>query len=156
MGIDRDFPMTGTQAKALIVGLLAMGAFGAALFGGVIPGLKPNYAEPTVVEVNGESYYFTTVSLTAPGFFQNTTSPQSFAFHNVTFALWVSNWYSPLDRLVQGNGTESNGTVYSFVLGESATPPVNTTLYVSPDRWFAVYWPGGPLAGSSVELMVHT
>ena len=147
--------MTTAQAKALIVGLLVMGAFGASLFGGVIPGLRPNYTEPTVVEVNGTSYYFTTVSLTTPSVFQNSTSPQSFAFHNVTFALWVSNWYLLLDRLVQGNGTEANGTVYSFVLGESTTPPVNTTLFVSPDRWFAVYWPGGPLAGPSVELMVH-
>jgi hypothetical protein len=155
MGIDRDFPMTGTQAKALIVGLLVMGAFGAALFGGAIPGLKPTYSEPKVVVVDGEPYDFTTVSLTTPTLPLDYTSPQSFALHNVTFALWVSNWFSLSGGLVHGNGTEANGTVYSFILGESTSPPVNATLFVSSDRGFAVYWPGGPLSGSSVTLMVH-
>ncbi len=147
--------MTGTQGKALIVGLLVMGAFGAALFGGAIPGLKPNYSEPNVVVVGGESYDFTTVGLTTPTLPLDHTSPQSFAFHNVTFALWVTHWYSLSGGLVYGNGTEPNGTVYAFVLGESTSPPVNTTLFVSPDREFAVYWPGGLLSGSSVNLMVR-
>jgi len=153
--MERDFPMTGTQGKALVVGLLVMAAFGAALFGGAIPGLKPNYSEPNVVVISGEPYDFTTVSLTTPSLLLDHTSPQSFAFHNVTFELWVSHWYSLSGGLVYGNGTESSGTVYAFVLGESADPPVNTTLFVSPDHEFAAYWPGGPLSGSSVNLMVR-
>jgi len=155
MGIDQDFPTTRTQAKVLIVGLVVMGAFGAALFGGAIPGLKPNYSERTSLVLDGERYYFTVVSLSMPGLFLNSTAPESFAFHNVTFALWVSNWNVVGGGLVRGNGTEANGTVYAFVLGESASPPVNTTLFLSPDRAFAVYWPGGPLGGNSERLMVH-
>jgi len=153
--MDQDFPMTGAQGKALIVGLLVMVAFGAALFGGAIPGLKPTYSEPNVVVIRGEPYDFTAVSLATPSLPLDHTSPQSFAFHNVTFALWVSQWYSLSGGLVYGNGTESNGTVYAFILGESASPPVNTTLFVSPDHEFATYWPGGPLSGSSVNLMVR-
>ncbi len=155
MRIDQDFPTTGTQAKALIVGLVVMAAFGAALFGGAIPGLKPNYSEPSTLMLDGEPSYFTGVSLTFPAFLLNYSLPESYAFHNVTFTLWVSNWNSFAGGLVHGNGTEPNGTVYPFVLGESTTPPVNATFYLSPDRVFAVYWPGGLLGGNSVRLMVH-
>ncbi|HEY1198941.1 MAG TPA: hypothetical protein VGG32_09520 [Thermoplasmata archaeon] len=155
MGMDQDFPITGTQVKVLLVGLLVMGAFGAALFGGTIPGLKPNYSQPNFLVVGGEPYYFTTLSLAMPNLFLNYTLPQSFTFHNVTFALWVSGWGLFSGGLVHGNGTEADGTVYAFVLGESTTPPVNTTLFLSPDRLFAVYWLGGLLGGTSVRLMVH-
>lgn len=157
MALDQDFPITRTQAKVLVIGLLVMGAFGAALFGGALPGLRPNYSEPNVIVVEGQSYFFTVVTVPTPALLSNLnySSPQSFAFRNVTFALWVSNWGSFLGGLVRGNGTEPNGTVYPFVLGESVVPPVNTTLFLSPDRLFAVYWPGGPLGGSSVRLMVH-
>lgn len=155
MGIDQDFPMTGTQAKILVVGLVVMAVFGAALFGGAIPGLKPNYTEPSTILVEGEPYYFTSVSLTPPGLLSNHTLPQPYTFHNVTFELWVTNWGSLRGGLVHGNGTEANGTSYPFLLGESVSPPVNTTLFVSPDRLFGAYWPGGLLGGTSVLLMVH-
>jgi hypothetical protein len=155
MGMDQDFPISATQAKVLLVGLLVMGAFGAALFGGAIPGLKPNYSAPNYLVVDGEPYYYTAVALPTPSLFSNQTDPHSFAFHNVTFVLWVSNWNWFTGGLVHGNGTEANGTVYSFVLGESVAPPVNATLFLSPDRLFAVYWPGGQLGGSSVRLMVR-
>jgi hypothetical protein len=155
MGMDRDFPMTAAQAKVLIVGLVVMAAFGAALFGGFIPGLKPNYSAPNILVLNGERFYFTTVFPATPFFPGNSTLPQSFTFHNVSFALWVSNWYSPNGGLVHGNGTELNGTVYSFVLGFSTIPPLNATQFISPDRVFAVSWPGGILGGPGVRLMVH-
>lgn len=151
----QDFPMTRTQAKVLIVGLVVMGAFGIALFGGAIPGLKPNYSEPSTLTLNGEQYYYETVFLSTPLFPLNTSSPQPTIFHNVTFELWVSNWYGYMGGLVRGNGTETNGTTYAFVLGESSIPPVNTTLFISPDREFAVAWPGGILGGSGVRLMVQ-
>lgn len=154
--IDGNFPMTATQAKAVIVGLVVMGAFGAALFGGAIPGLKPNFSGPNVVYLEGQRYYSTTFFLATPLFPGNASAPQSVTFYNVTFELWVSNWNSPTGGLVHGNGTEANGTVYSFVLGISVNPPENTTLYISPDRAFAASWPGGPLAGFWVHLMVRT
>lgn len=155
MGMDRDFPMTATQAKVLLVGLVVMGGFGIALFSGAIPGLKPNYAASNIVVLNGTRYDTTTVSLPSPFFPQNQTLPQSFPFHNVTFELWLTNWWKLSGGQVHGNGTEENGTVYSFVLGESTSPPADTRLFVSPDRAFAVYWEGGLLAGTGVELMVR-
>jgi len=155
MGMDKDFPITTAQVKALIVGLLVMGGFGAALFGGAIPGLKPNYSEPNILVLNGERYYFTTFFLSTPTYPSNQTAPQSVTFYDVNFTLWVSNWFAFTGGLVHGNGTETNGTVYSFVLGQSSIPPANSTLFVSPDSVFAIYWAGGPLAGSWVHLMVH-
>ncbi len=155
MGMDRDFPITGTQAKVLLVGLVVMAAFGAALFGGAIPGLKPNYSAPNILVLDGGRYYFTTFFLTMPLFPVNHTSPESTSFHNVSFSLWLTNWYTLSGGIVHGNGTEPNGTVYSFALGDSFAPPVNTTLFVSPDNLFAVYWPGGLLGGPGARLMVH-
>ena len=155
MVLERDFPITRTQAKVLVIGLFVMGAFGAALFGGAIPGLRPNYSAPSVIVVDGQPYYYTVVTVPTPGLFSNHSSPEAFAFHNITFHLWVTNWGSVTGGLVRGNGTETNGTVYSFVLGESVTPAVNATLFLSPDRLFGVYWSGGLLGGSAVRLMVH-
>jgi hypothetical protein len=153
--MEQDFPITKTQLKVLLVGLLVMAVFGAALFGGAIPGLRPNFTPPSFLYIDGEPYYYTTVNLGMPNLFSNETTPVSFAFHNVTFVMWIANWGSFTGGIVRGNGTETNGTTYPFVLGQSVVPPVNTSLYVSPDRLFAVYWPGGPLAGSSVRLMVR-
>lgn len=153
--MDRDFPITRSQATVLLVGLVVMAVFGAALFGGAIPGLKPNYSTPTVLVLDGQQYHFTTFFFNQPFYPLNHTSPQFTSFHNVSFAIWVTNWYSPWGGIVHGNGTETNGTVYSFELGDSPAPRVNTTLFVSPDHQFAVYWPGGVLGGFSVRLMVH-
>jgi len=155
MGMDRDFPITSTQLRFLVVGLVVLAAFGAALFGGAIPGLKPNYSAPAYIVIDDQRYYYTTVFLATPFFPNNSTLPQTFTFENVTFELWVSNWYSSTGGLVHGNGTEPNGTVYPFLLGDSVVPPVNTTLFVSPDRLFAVYWQGGFGGGFWVRLMVH-
>jgi len=155
MSLDRDYPLSRTQGRVLLVGLVVMMAFGAALFGGLIPGLKPNYAPPSTITVDGEPYYYTYVVLNFPAIFSNHTSPQSFAFHNVSFLLWVTNWYDPSGGLVHGNGTEPNGSVYSFVLGRSSIPPLNVSLYISPDRLFAVYWSAGVLGGPWVTLMVR-
>lgn len=147
--------MTRTQTKVLVIGLVVMVVFGAALFGGLIPGLKPNYAGTDVTELNGVQYYFTVVYLLTPFYPANQTAPQPFVFHNVTFLLWVTNWFGFTGGLVRGNGTESNGTAYSFVLGESYNPRVNASLFISPDREFAVYWPTGVLGGPGVRLMVR-
>lgn len=147
--------MSRAQVKVLVVGLVAMGVFGAALFGGLIPGLKPNYTMPATISLNGEPYYYTTVPLSWPALLNNTTVPQVFLFHNVSFWLWITNWGSPTGALVHGNGTELNGTEFGFVLGESISPTVNTTLFISPDHVFAVSYRGGLLAGPWVQLMVH-
>lgn len=147
--------MSRTQVRVLVVGLVIMAVIGGLLFGGVLPGLKPNYSEPTTVTIGGEAYYYTLVKLRAPALLSNSTTPQSFLFHNISFFLWVTNWNSFSGGLVWGNGTEPNGTVSNFVLGMSVNPPVDSELYVAPDRAFAVSWPGGWFGGTTVRLMVR-
>lgn len=155
MSFDHDYPMTRTQVRVLVVGLLVMAVFGAALFGGAIPGLTPNYAPPSFLELDGQPYYYTTVTVAPLLPLGTSTPPAYFPFHNVTFAIWISDWYSLTGGMVNGNGTELNGTVYSFALGVSVHPPSNVTLFVSPDHVFAVYWGGGVFGGNSVRLMVR-
>ena len=155
MSLDKDYPMSRTQARVLVVGLVTMAVIGGLLFGGIIPGLKPNYSEPATVTIGGESYYYTQVKLQSPALFSNSTTPQAFLFHNISFFLWVTNWNSFTGGLVWGNGTEPNGTVSHFVLGQSKNPPVDVDFYVAPDRAFAVSWPGGWFAGTTVRLMVR-
>jgi hypothetical protein len=155
MSIDRDYPPSKTQVRVLLVGLVILMAIGAALFGGFIPGLKPNYAPPATITVDGEPYYYTSVPLELPAILSNHTSPQSYTFHNLSFHLWVTNWYELSGGLVHGNATERNGSVYAFVLGQSSSPPVNASLFVSPDRLFAVSWTGGLLGLPWVMLMVR-
>ncbi|HYA70122.1 MAG TPA: hypothetical protein VEH28_01965 [Thermoplasmata archaeon] len=155
MSIDDDFPMSRTQARVLVAGLVIMGVLGVALFGGLIPGLKPNYTMPATLSLDGREYYYTSVLLNSPAILSNLTAPQPFSFHNVSFWLWVTNWGSPAGALVHGNGTEPNGTAFPFVLGQSNLPPVSATLFVSPDYYFAVSWGGGLLGGPWVELFVR-
>jgi len=147
--------MTRGQVRVLLVGLLVIGGFGAALFGGAIPGLKPNYTAPATVFLNGATYYYATVLLNWPAPLANSTAPEPFVFHHVSFWLWMTEWGSPIGALVNGNGTEPNGTVFSFVLGESPVTHVQSILYTSPDRLFAVSWNGGFLGGPMVAVMVH-
>jgi hypothetical protein len=156
MGIDQDFPISRTQARVLVIGLVVMSAIGVAVFGGFIPGLKVSPSGPATVLVQGESYYYTTVMISLPQPFSNTSTPTVTVFHNVTFALWFIHWDWVTGALVQGNGTESNGTVYAFVLGVTGFPLQNDTLFLSPDHWFGAFWPGLSASGSSVRLLVHT
>ena len=153
--MDKDYPMTRTQVKVLIIGLVVLGGIGVALFGGAIPGIKPNFSQINVLIVDGVSYDFTLAYLSHASVASNSSSPEAFLFDNVTFQLWVSAWNQLTGGLVHGNGTEQNGTTYAFVLGQSSSPPVNTTLFISPDREFGAYWAGGPLGGPFVHLLVR-
>ncbi|HTT45637.1 MAG TPA: hypothetical protein VMH38_06440 [Thermoplasmata archaeon] len=154
MSIDQDYPMSPTQKRVLVIGLVVLGVCFAALFGGFVPGLKPNLTNPSTIVIDGESYYYSAVVLNLPLAFTNHTSPQAFLFHNVSFSLWVTNWGGPSGGLVRGNITEPNGTVSSFVLGEAVMASQNSTLYVTPDHLAAVYWGGGVFGGPRVWLMV--
>jgi len=155
MSLDQDYPLSRVQVRVLVIGTVVLAVFFGALFGGLIPGLTPNYAAPSTVVVDGISYDYAKVNVNEPPILSNTTTPQTFLFHNASFTLWVTNWGSFTGGLVRGNGTEPNGSTFSFVLGHSESPPVNATLFVSPDRAVAVSWPGGPLAGTQVWLMVR-
>jgi len=154
MGMDQDFPMTRTQLRVLAVGLLAMAIVGVVVFGGFVPGVRPA-PTPSTIEVNGQPYYFTVESLAPPALLENVSPPQQFVFHHVTFVLWIVNWYSVTGPELYGNGTELNGTTYSFVLGIPGSTTGGTNQFLSPDLLFGVYWLGGLLAGNTARLMVH-
>ncbi len=153
MTMERDFPIGRRAAIVLIVGLVVMGVLGVALFGGLLPGLKPNYAAPNVTTLDGHLYYLQTTLLKAP-FLTNTSAPWNVSFRDVTFTLWLTDWYSVSGGLVHGTGTEANGSASSFTLGilSNGSRPA---LYLSPDDLWAVEWSGGWLGGQFVQLLVR-
>lgn len=155
MGIEGDFPMTRTQTRVLVVGLVVMASVGLALFGGWIPGIQPGSSAPSTVVIDGQTYFDEAVSLPAPFLFANTTVPQSFHFHNVTFWFWVTNWYSVSGAELHGNGTELNGTAQAFTLGLPEQPGENNTTYLSPDRVFGVSWEGSLFYENLVQIFVR-
>lgn len=131
--------------------LVAMAVFGIALFGGLIPGLRPNYAEPSTIVVQGQSYFWTDYSFPWPYPPANTSTPTAVMFHNVTFRIWVTNWYSAIGGVVRGNGTEPNGSNYAFRLGAAVLGPNASALFLSPDKAFGAAWSGQTF----VELLVR-
>ena len=70
------------------------------------------------------------------------TSPSTVLFHNVTFRTWVTNWSIFGGAYFRGNATETNGTVYSFVLGGPPFAPGRTEEYVAPGGAVAAEWTG--------------
>lgn len=153
MVMDRDFPMSALQKKVLVVGLAVMAVFGLALFGGFIPGIKPNYSEPTIDLVDGHLYYVEASGLHFP-FLTNSTSPWNVTFHNVSFQLEMTGWFYFTGGILQGTGTEPNGTHYSFVLGQLPNGS-RPELYISPDRVFGADWGGDWFGSLSVLLLVE-
>lgn len=153
MVMDRDFPMTRLQWRVLVVGLVVLAAVGIALFGGFIPGLKPNYSQAAIVTVDGRSYYVEPSPLHYP-ILTNSTSPWNVTFHNVSFQFEMTGWFYFTGGILQGTGTELNGTHYSFVLGllPNGSRP---TLYLSPDGVFGANWAGGWFGSISVVLLVE-
>jgi len=148
--MERTARSVPLRYKVGALGFVAIAIFGIALFGGFIPGLRPNYTEPSTVDVRGLSYYWANYAFPWPYPPANTTAPSEVEFHNVTFHIWVTNWYSGTGGYVNGNGTERNGSVYTFRLGGSGLSANASTLYVSPDTEFGAAWDGQ----SFVELLV--
>jgi hypothetical protein len=153
MVLDRDYPMTRRGVVILVVGLIVMAVLGAALFGGYLPGLHPTFTLPSTRVIGGHTYNVLETPLRTP-FGANSTGPWNVTFENVSFYLWLSNWYSATGGIVHGNGTEANGTTYWFVLGNLLPNGTRTMLYVSPDLAFGVYWLGGIIGGFYVQLLV--
>ncbi|HYA57714.1 MAG TPA: hypothetical protein VEH57_04520 [Thermoplasmata archaeon] len=141
--MDRDYPMTRGQQKVLAVGLLVMVLIGVALFAGLIPGLKPNYNAPSVVTYDGREYYYATERVPLPPILSNSSTPERLVFHNVTFWVWVSHWYSLTPGVLEGNVTLTNGSTYSFMLGGPPMLPTWVTSYVSPGHTAVVLWNNG-------------
>jgi hypothetical protein len=151
--MDRDFPMSRRDVGILVVGLVILMAVGIALFGGLLPGIHPNLAIPDVVTVQGHQFYVEVSPLHVP-FFANQTSPWNVTFRNVTFRLWLTNWYSATGGVVHGVGTEPNGTSAAFTLGAALPNGSRVSLYLAPDFGWGVWWTGGFAGGYSVQLLV--
>lgn len=154
MHMDLDFPMSKRQKIALVIGLLVLGSIGAALFGGAIPGIHPNFSAPVVVTLNGHRYYAEVIPLPLPFFPQNVTPAVNITFHNVTFELQLTDWYSLYGCSLVGHGTEMNGTTYSYVLGGAQAFPEHALTWISPDNEFGLWWLGGLFGKLSAQLFV--
>jgi len=158
--MDRDYPPTPRQTRVTLLGLVVIAVIGILLFGGLIPGLHPNYSSPTTVTYDGHVYYYASVPVPWAPIGSNFSTPERLLLHNVTFWVWVTNWYSLTGGVLRGNVTVLNGSVYSFALG---SPEVNRTyspLFESPGGAVVVVWAGGldfqplvevPAAGSTPD-----
>jgi hypothetical protein len=140
--IPKPLPSRRRVVTIVAVYSLAIG-FGVALFSGSIPGLGGHF--PTTVSLYGHEYYPEWYSLPTPAFGSNSTAATSTAFHNVTFAIWVTNWGNLQmgSAFVHTRAVEANGTNLSFVLGGWGSDDFRGDVYVSPDRTVAAEWPGG-------------
>lgn len=144
--MDRDYPITPRQWKVTAAALGAAGIAGILLFGGLIPGLHPNYTTSPLTTLDGRSYYWRELSVPIPWPGTDRTKPTEGSFHNVTFWTWVTNWSILGGTYYHGNASEPNGTVYAFVLGSFRDAANWTGLYVAPGGAIAVEWAGGTTA----------
>ena len=130
------------RLKIGAIGFVVIAVFGFALFAGFIPGLHPRYSNPATIEVRGLPYYWTNYEFPWPIYPANTTEPTPVLFHDVNFSIWVTHWYIGENWYVEGNGTEPNGTVYSFQLTSATLGSNATSMFVSPDDEFGAVWHG--------------
>jgi hypothetical protein len=141
-------PLTRRRVVSIVAVYAVCLAFGALLFSGNFPGIPGHFTSN--VEINGREYYSTWYPLPFPTLGSNSTPPATVTFQNVTFWLWETGWGNPQGAFVHGNGTDLNGSSYSFLLGGPALNANRTTLFVSPDGTFGAYWNGQLF----VELLV--
>lgn len=155
MVLDQDFPISRRQAQITVVGLVVMAVSGILLFGGFLPGLHPDFSAPAIVTLDGHSYYIEPTVLQVPLPVGTSSGPWNVTFHNVTFTLWLTGWYSGPGGIVHGIGTEPNGTAYPFSLGGYAANGTRANLFLSPDSAFGCAWTGGPFGGVTAQLLVE-
>ncbi len=155
MVMDQDYPMTRRAAIVMVIGLVVMAGIGVALFGGYLTGVKASIPSTWTTTVNGHTFDATYTPLHAP-LFSDHTAPWNVTFRNVTFRLWLSNWNPLLGGVVNGIGTEPNGTAYSFALGNPLPNGTHVLLFLAPDYGFGAAWVGGITASFQAEILVAT
>ena len=153
MVMDRDYPMTRRAAIVMVTGLVIMAAIGVALFGGYLTGVKPSFPSTWTTTFDGHPFEATYTTLQLP-LFANHTAPRNESFQNVTFQLWLTNWYSLLGGVLNGIGTEANGTAYSFALGNPLPNGTHVLVFLAPDYGFGAAWNGGLTGSVRAELLV--
>ncbi len=144
--LDRDHPITARQRTLTVGALLVGGAVGIALFGGLIPGLRPNFTPPEFQTFEGRSYYWTQVLVPAPPLGANASVNETATVHNTTFQYWSEAQLAGTLTYLKGVANVPHGSSYPFVVGGGLVPAERTTQYVSADHEVAVLWMGGPTA----------
>jgi hypothetical protein len=148
--IDGNPRAAAWQPKATVVVVVVGVGLGAVLFGGLVPGLHPNFAPPEYVEFEGKMYYVTTIVAPSPPFGSNVTAPEEEFVHNATFWVWGTTTFAGFNTFLDGNASVSGGHVYTFSLGGRILSTNRTTQFVSPGGTIAVLWTGGV----SAQLLV--
>jgi hypothetical protein len=138
--MDRDYPL---HARATLLALVVTAVVGIVVFGGYLPGLKPNWGTGGIVPVDGRTYYYESISVPFPPLGSNTSSPDPFVFHNVTFWIWVTGWYSLAGGQLHGNVSLTNGTEYPFSFQGTPLATGPDELFLAPDGSVGVSWNGG-------------
>lgn len=152
-GVPRPDPVWWRGRRKAVGSVVAFAlaiGFGVALFSGHFPGLPGQI--PTGVTLDGHQYSADTYYLGIPAIGSNRTLPSSVAVGNITFWVWTTGWYTWNGTWLHGNGTEPNGTTYSFVLGGTPSNPGRPTTFIAPGAAFAVTWGGGLFAQLLVEI----
>jgi hypothetical protein len=155
MVLERDYPMTRRDRRALVLGFVVLGVIGLLLFGGLIPGLKPETASPSTATLDGTRYYVDSVVLTVP-ILTRTTPSWNETFRNVSFDLHAVNWYNGSGVILRGNGTAASGGRIPFELGELLPNGSRASMFVSPGGIWGVAWIGGWFEQLTIELLVET
>ncbi|MGB6500467.1 MAG: hypothetical protein WBG19_03570 [Thermoplasmata archaeon] len=144
--MDRDFALSSRDIRLTFSALVVSGIVGLLLFGGVLPGLRPDFTPPATVTVDGQSYYWTAFTVPLPLPFSEVSGHVSVAFHNVTFWAWITNWSIVGGEYLHGNASEPNGSVYPFVMGGFPAQTNWTDQYVTPGALIVIQWTGGLVA----------
>jgi hypothetical protein len=144
--MDRDFSLSPRDVRRTLSALVVAGIVGLLLFGGVLPGLRPDFRPPAIVTFDGEPYYWTTFAIPLPLPFSEVSAHYSVVLHNVTVWAWITNWSVVGGEYLHGNASEPNGTVYPFVMGGFPAQANWTDQYVAPGGAFVIEWNGGLVA----------
>jgi hypothetical protein len=138
------------RALAILAVYAVAIAFGVALFSGSIPGLGGHFTSN--ITLDGHPYYVDDYWMPLPPLGNTSSVPASADFQNVTFWFWTSGWNDLHASYVHGNGTELNGTTYSFLLANPESNASVSPLFLSPDAHFGAEWSGEFILQLLVEV----
>ena len=131
--------------------MIAIVAAGMGLVGGYY---LSRATSASTVQLDGQTYYETKVSLTPPPPGVNSTSPVSFEFNSYNFTVELQSWYTSAGGKLFGVVIQPNQSATPIFLGG---PPSSSAVggweaLVAAGQGFAVIWN----YAFSLELLVQT